>query len=210
MRSFAVAVAWSALVAVFASGCSQAFRFTEDAGRLPDAGSDAGTDAGPADGGGPDGGGYDGGACQLPGECECDADAGCGGVRPRCGADHRCVECTAHADCGVNGLCDPKTRRCTTACTATSQCTLDTRTVCGFDLPRHCIACDDPPSCSGALPFCAESVGYCVVCVSDSHCSAPTPRCDKRGGTCVQCLTGADCQATEYCAVTTGTCRARP
>lgn len=194
------------LIAV--SGCSQAFRFNDaDAG---DAGAvDAGRDAGPPDAG-KDGGPTDAGPCALPGACECDGDAGCAGVRARCADDHRCVECLDNADCGANGLCDAKTRRCTTPCTTSTQCSVDTRNHCEGDPPAHCVACEDfPNTCPAATPWCAESVGYCVVCAADAHCAAPTPRCDKRFGTCVACLTSADCPADRYCAVTTGTCTLR-
>ncbi len=212
-------VLWA--VSVGASlGCSQAFRFTDDAGF--DAGVDAGpVDAGPDDAGvdaGSDAGfdaGFDGGAdagCNSPGECECQDAGDCAGVRPLCGADHRCVECLAHTDCGTNGLCDPKTRRCTLSCTSSADCDGGLRNRCGSDLPRHCIACDDPPSCPVAqVAVCAESVGFCVECSRDSQCAdgGLKPRCDTRFGACVQCLTSAQCAATEFCRASTSSCEPR-
>ena len=163
-------------------GCSQAFRFTEDAGfdaGTPDAGKDGGTDSG-IDAGNDAGfdGGFDAGAdggCNSPGECECEDAGDCAGIRPVCAADHRCVECLANTDCGANGLCDPKTRRCTTACAGAVDCDGGVRYRCENDVPRHCVACDDLVGCGGVLPpICAESVG---IKVSDS----PWKRSSGRG-----------------------------
>lgn len=179
-------------------GCSQAFRFTEDGGAPvdagpPDGGLDAGSDAG----------------CTVPGECECQDAGDCSGARPHCAADHKCVECAVGADCGLNGACDPITRRCTTACSSGLDCDGGVRNRCGNDPPRHCISCDDNPTClQPALPICADSVGFCVQCARDSHCDGGY--CDTRFGTCVQCQSTAQCALTEFCRLATGACEVRP
>ncbi len=168
------------------AACSVPFQFTDDAGS-----GDAGT-------------------CLRSGECQCESDLNCGGAQTRCASDGRCVECLSAGDCGVNGLCDSKTRRCTLSCSVSADCTADTRDHCEGDLPnRHCVACEDQVLCPGGQR-CAESVGFCVDCVTDSHCDAGSPRCDRRSGTCVQCLAASDCTSTQLCAVATGQCRLRP
>ncbi len=187
------------LAAPLLAGCSQAFHFFDadagDGGQL-DAGDSGVPDAGPPDGG-----------CTRLGECECTQSAQCPAARPSCAPDHLCVECLVHADCDGGGLCDPFTRRCITPCDAGSQCS-GVQNICGDDLPRHCMACEDQALCTTpGLTHCAESVGFCVACQNDSHCAAPTPRCDRRFGTCVGCLQPADCPVGTYCQLTTTDCQ---
>ncbi len=173
--------------AVATAGCSEAFRFSEDAGA-----TDAGVDAG---------------RCGLPGACECDGDAGCSSSRPRCGPDNRCVECLVAADCGTKGLCDSQTRRCVTSCVSSTECTAGIRDHCD---DQRCLACETAIECSAPTPFCDRPIGYCVGCTSDGQCAAPTGHCDRRSGTCVACLSSSHCAATAYCAVATGLCQPRP
>ena len=193
----------SVFAVLLLAGCSQAFHFSEDAGGSPDAGEDAGAvDAGAVDAGAVDAGS----TCLIPGECECQADGNCPGLRPHCTADRRCVECTAAIDCGVNGLCHAN-NRCITRCVASSECTVGARNRCD---DMHCTACDTNAQCAAPTPLCVESVGYCVECATDVQCAVPTPRCDRRFGKCVGCLTSADCAVTEYCVAASGRCQQRP
>ena len=188
---------WAVLLVAANCGCSQAFRFTEDSG-------------GTAVDGGTKDGGSDGG-CLRAGECECQGASDCAGARSICAPDHRCVECVAHSDCGLNGRCDPKTLRCTTACDGGLDCDGGARSRCSDDAPRHCIACDDNVNCGvPPAPFCAESVGFCVGCERDSQCDGGIKtHCDTRVGACVQCVSSSQCAATEFCRVATGGCDPR-
>ena len=189
---------WGFAVGLLAiAGCTQAFNFSDDGGLDGgDGGLDAGTDAG----------------CLATGECECEAATDCSGVRSRCNPDHRCVECVGDADCGLNGFCEPLTHRCNLICASSLDCAGTARTTCGDDLPKHCEACDDSPSClQPGQPFCAESIGYCVGCIRDSQCDGGLlPYCDLRFGGCVQCLNSTQCAPTELCRAASGTCQPRP
>jgi hypothetical protein len=197
-RRTAAMIRSSVFAVILLTGCSQAFRFTDDAGPV---------DAGPGDAGPVDAGSADAGPpCLLPGECECQTDGACPGLRPHCTGDHRCVECTVAADCGVNGLCHANSR-CITRCAQPSECTVGIRNKCE---DMHCTACEVSTQCAAPTAVCAESVGYCVECATDAQCAAPTPRCDRRFGKCVECLTSAQCAATEYCVTASGVCQPRP
>lgn len=177
------------------ASCSQTFSFTSDSG-LPDGGAE---DAGLPDGG-----------CTLPGQCQCVVDGQCPAGQPHCADDGRCVECETNPDCGPNGQCDLLTRRCATLCSDSAECDGGSMR-CGDELPRRCVLCEDDLECllyGGGR--CAQAPGQCVQCVGDSDCSGARPHCDRTVGQCVGCVSNSQCSDTEYCALVTHSCVARP
>ncbi len=151
------------------------------------------------------------GVCQEA--CEQAADCGDGAVcctnPEECGADHRCVSCTADKQCPdgacVAGACvecaddaDCKGNEKGSRCTATNtcaKCNLDVQ--CKGDpaggrcTPAGTCTCNGDKDCKEpGLSLCrAEG----CVCTDDSGCTAGAEKCDVASGVCIACDKDSQC-----------------
>jgi len=138
-------------------------------------------------------------------------------------AERRCVECVAHADCGIPGfVCDAQTRTCR-GCRSHSDCPAGawcsgghwycsqglcfappaanrpcaSAEQCDEAAQRCSTRCRTDDDCGGAWDYCTHRVRCDVAtlqCVADAPLPADCTVCDSARQACVECARDADCQ----------------